>query len=87
MDIFSSENQQIGGNAMKKAIISAVASAVMASALAVSAVTPIEAKKAKSPEELFGDFYRKMYGCEISDEEMQIIKEAAKEAGVIDETD
>lgn len=47
----------------------------------------IEAKKAKSPEELFGDFYRKMYGCEISDEEMQIIKEAAKEAGVIDETD
>ena len=47
MDIFSSENQQIGGNAMKKAIISAVASAVMASALTVSAVTPAEAKKAK----------------------------------------
>ena len=47
MDIFSSENQPIGGNAMKKAIISAVASAVMASALIVSAVTPAEAKKAK----------------------------------------
>ena len=41
----------------------------------------------KSFDELIGDFYRKMYGCDISEEEMQVMKEAAKEAGVIDETD
>ena len=33
------------------------------------------------------DFYKKMYGCEISEEEMLVMREAAKEAGVIDETD
>ena len=37
-------------------------------------------------EEMIGDFYRKMFGCEINDEEMEILKETAKEAG-IDETD
>ncbi len=37
--------------------------------------------------ELVSDFYRMMYGCEISEEELKIMKEAAKEAGVIDETD
>ena len=41
----------------------------------------------KSFDELIGDFYRKMYGCDISEEEMQVMKDAAKEAGVIDETD
>lgn len=41
----------------------------------------------KSFDELIGDFYRKMYSCEISEEELQIMMEVAKEAGVIDETD
>ena len=41
----------------------------------------------KTFDELIGDFYRKMYGCEISEEEMLVMREAAKEAGVIDETD
>ena len=38
-------------------------------------------------KELISDFYRQIYGCEISDEEMEIMKEVAKEAGVTDETD
>lgn len=41
----------------------------------------------KSYPQLISDFYRMMYGCDISDEELQMMKEAAKEAGVIDETD
>ncbi|MCM1037969.1 MAG: exonuclease SbcCD subunit D [Ruminococcus sp.] len=41
----------------------------------------------KTYPELIADFYRTMYGCEISDEEMQIMKEVAREAGVINETD
>ena len=38
-------------------------------------------------EELIRDFYLKMYSCEISEDELQVMKEAAKEAGVSDETD
>ena len=41
----------------------------------------------KSFPELISDFYRFMYGCDISEEEMAIMKEVAREAGVIDETD
>ena len=41
----------------------------------------------KSYPQLISDFYRMMYGCEISDEELRMMKEAAKEAGVIDEAD
>lgn len=41
----------------------------------------------KSYPQLISDFYRMMYGCDISDEELQMMKEAAKEAGVIDEAD
>ena len=41
----------------------------------------------RSYAELVSDFYRIMYGCEISEEELKIMKKAAKEAGVIDETD
>ncbi len=37
--------------------------------------------------ELIGDFYRLMYGTEISDEEMAVMKQAAREAGVPGETD
>ena len=37
--------------------------------------------------ELLSDFYRQVYGCEISEEEMDYMKIVAREAGVIDETD
>ncbi len=39
----------------------------------------------KSFPELIGDFYRLMYGCEISEEEMDVMRTAAREAGVINE--
>lgn len=40
----------------------------------------------KSFSELINDFYKLIYDCEISDEEMDIMRMAAREAGVIDET-
>lgn len=40
----------------------------------------------KSFSELIGDFYRLMYNCEISDEEMEVMRMVAREAGVINET-
>lgn len=42
--------------------------------------------KNRSFSELIADFYHLMYGCEISGEEMEAMREAAREAGVIDET-
>ena len=39
----------------------------------------------KSFEEVISDFYLKMYGVEISDEELDVMMSAAREAGVIDE--
>lgn len=41
----------------------------------------------RSFSELVGDFYRLMYHCEMSEEEMKYMKLAAQEAGMIDETD
>ncbi len=41
----------------------------------------------RSFPELIGDFYRLMYGCEITEEEMDVMRTAAREAGVINETD
>lgn len=41
----------------------------------------------KSYTELVSEFYEMMYGCEISEEELQIMKEAAKKVGVTDETE
>lgn len=41
----------------------------------------------KSFPELISDFYRQMYGCEISEEEMDVMRQIAEEAGVNDETD
>ncbi len=38
-------------------------------------------------EELLGTFYRLMYGVEISEEEMEVLRKAAGEAGVAGETD
>lgn len=41
----------------------------------------------KSFPELIGDFYRLMYGCEITEEEMDVMRTAAREAGIINEAD
>ena len=41
----------------------------------------------KSFDDLIGDFYRMMYGCEMTDEEMTVMRTAAREAGVIHEAD
>ena len=41
----------------------------------------------KSFSDLVGDFYRLMYGCEISEEEMEVMIAVAKEAGVVHEAD
>ena len=41
----------------------------------------------KSFSELISEFYRLMYGCEISEEELAIMKTAAREVGIADETD
>ena len=41
----------------------------------------------KSFPELIGDFYRLVYGCEITEEEMDVMRMAAREAGVINEAD
>ena len=45
-----------------------------------------EAADQKSFSELIADFYMQMYNQEISEEEMEIMRQAANEAGVIDET-
>ncbi len=41
----------------------------------------------RSFEELIADFYLKIYGTEIGDEEMDVMMSAAREAGVINEAD
>ena len=41
----------------------------------------------RSFEDLISDFYRQMYSCEISEEEMDIMKTVAREAGVLHEAD
>lgn len=41
----------------------------------------------KSFSELISDFYRLIYQCEISEEEMEVMRTVAGEAGVIDEAD
>lgn len=41
----------------------------------------------KSFGEFISDFYQYMYGCDISEEEMKVMNEVAREAGVMDETD
>ncbi len=41
----------------------------------------------RSFNDLISDFYRSIYGTEISEEEMDVMRMAAREAGVINETD
>ena len=40
----------------------------------------------KSFSELISEFYHMMFGCDMVEDEMKILLEAAKEAGVVDET-
>ncbi len=40
----------------------------------------------RSFQELIREFYEQIYGCEISEEEMEVMEQAAKEAGIFDET-
>lgn len=37
----------------------------------------------RSYDELIRDFYRQMYGCDISEEEMEVMRSVAREAGVL----
>lgn len=41
----------------------------------------------RSFADLISDFYRQMYGCEISEEEMDVMRTVAREAGVLYEAD
>ena len=41
----------------------------------------------RSFAELISDFYRQMYSCEISEEEMDVMRSVAREAGVLHEAD
>ena len=41
----------------------------------------------RSFAELISDFYKQIYGCEISEEEMDIMRTVAREAGVLHEAD
>lgn len=41
----------------------------------------------RSFDELISDFYRQMYGCEISEAEMDVMRTVAREAGVLHEAD
>ncbi len=48
----------------------------------------VQAASDKKPfSEMVSEFYARMYGCPISDEELTILLDVAGEAGVIDETD
>lgn len=42
--------------------------------------------RGKSFQELFTEFYQQMYGCEITEEELELVNQIAREAGAIDET-
>ena len=44
-------------------------------------------QREKSFEEIIKEFYEMVYGSGISEEEMALMKDAAKKAGVADETD
>lgn len=48
----------------------------------VSRVEDTEAKKEKTFAERASEFYRAIYGCDISEDEMNILKEIGKEAGI-----
>ena len=47
-----------------------------------SHVDVVQATQSRSYEELIGDFYKQMYGAQISEEEMDMMKDVAKEVGI-----
>lgn len=51
----------------------------------VERMEPAGSVQEKGWGELVTDFYRMMYGCDISEEELGLMEEIAREAGVIDE--
>lgn len=53
----------------------------------VSQVDVTKVTQEKSYTELVSEFYEMMYGCEISGEELRIMKEAAEKVGVTDAAD
>ncbi len=52
---------------------------------AIEQVDISQVAKNRSFSELIEDFYKLMYGCEITEEEMNVMRMAAREAGVIHE--
>ena len=48
----------------------------------VSRVEDTETKKEKTFAERASEFYRAIYGCDISEDEMKILAEIGKEAGI-----
>ncbi|MCR4890895.1 MAG: exonuclease SbcCD subunit D [Lachnospiraceae bacterium] len=52
----------------------------------IEAVDPSQMAELRSFPELMTDFYQKMYGTDMTEEEMAIMNQVAKKAGVIDET-
>ena len=48
----------------------------------LSRVDVVQATQSRSYEELIGDFYKQMYGAQISGEEMDMMKDVAKEVGI-----
>ena len=48
----------------------------------LSHVDVVQATQSRSYEELIGDFYKQMYGARISEEEMDMMKDVAKEVGI-----
>ena len=54
---------------------------------AVEKVDVSQILQQRSFTELISDFYKQVYGIDISEEEMAVMRDAAREAGVIDEAD
>lgn len=50
-------------------------------------VDPTDFTEKRSFTDLISDFYRQVYGCEITEDELLIMKEVGREAGVVDEAD
>ena len=51
---------------------------------AIENINISEVTTARSYDELISEFYKKMYGTDISEEEMEVMKKIAKEVGIIE---
>lgn len=52
----------------------------------ISQVDITQITEDRSFKDMISDFYKLMYGCDISEEELEVMNEVAREAGVVDET-